>query len=78
MFQIPEKKVWCFDTGWMPYAHQSCSITPPPQVERGENLQEVPGSKKGEEGSLTNYPHEKYHLRLGKYILIYCNPVRIG
>ena len=27
--------VWWVDPGWMPGAHQSCSITPPPQLDGG-------------------------------------------
>ena len=38
--QIPvmflKTPVWWVDPGWMPGAHQSRSITPPPQLDRGE------------------------------------------
>ena len=30
--------LWWVDPGWMPGAHQSCSITPRPQLDRGEKI----------------------------------------
>ena len=30
--------LWWVDPGWRPSAHQSCSITPPPQLDRGEKI----------------------------------------
>ena len=31
--------LWWVDAGWMPGAHQSRSITPPPQLDRGEKIE---------------------------------------
>jgi len=30
--------VWQVDTGWMPGVHQSCYMTSPPQLDRGEKI----------------------------------------
>jgi len=32
--------LWWVDPGWMPGAHQSCSITSPPQLEREKKRQQ--------------------------------------
>ena len=59
--------LWWVDPGWTPGAHQSRSITPSPQLDRGENNNErLMGRDKDRERSLTNYHHRHNRLNLGK------------
>jgi len=37
-FWASKIRVWWVDRGWAPGVHQSCSITPPPQLDRGEKI----------------------------------------
>jgi len=58
-------QLWWVDLGWMPGAHQSRSICPPLQLDRGEKMK---GSwveiRTG--GLLTNYHQGQTRLTLGK------------
>ena len=45
--------VWWIDPGWMPGAHQSCSITPPPQLDRGEKIQQKSHGSRSGQGEIT-------------------------
>ena len=60
-------RLWWVDPAWMPGAHQSRSITPPPQLDRGEK-NKIKGSwveiRTGR--SFTNYRHGQNRLDLGK------------
>jgi len=44
----------CFGLAWMPGAHQNPSITPPPQLDRGEEIWwKARGSRQGQ-GEITH------------------------
>jgi len=42
------------DPDWMPGAHQSRSITPPPQLERGEKILETACGLRSGQGEITH------------------------
>jgi len=53
----------------MPGAHQSYSVTSPPQLDGGEKYNEMlVGGEKDRERSLTSYLHSQKRLNLGKLI----------
>jgi len=56
--------------GWMPGAHQSCSITPPPRLGRWEKgmMKGLVDWDKDGETSRTNYCHWQNRLDLGKAV----------
>ena len=64
--------LWWADPGWMPSAHQSCSITPLLSWtgERKYNKRLV-GRGKDRERSLSNYHHGQNRLNLGKKLIYF-------
>jgi len=55
----------------MPGVHQNHSITPPPQLDRGEERLE--GGDKDSERSLTSYCHGQNRLNLGRKECLTCH-----
>jgi len=43
-----------FDSGWMPDAHQSCSISPPLQLDRGGKVQQKACGPRQGQGEITH------------------------
>jgi len=72
--------LWWVDPGWMLGAHQSHSITPPPQLDRGQKKYEkrLMGRDKDREGSFTYYCHQKNRLDIGKLVQFVINQIQVG
>jgi len=62
--------VWWIDPAWTPGAHQSCSISPPPQLDRAEkNIMKGSWAEIRTGRLLSSYRHWQNRLYLGKKIV---------